>query len=251
MSEPTLGLRSARITRNQDEAAVLSEPKIQENEAAERKMPKLVMKYLKAEGDPITTPPTEPIGFVSQPKPDRAEINRANSQLSTGPHSETGKLASSRNSLRHGLASGTLVIPGEDLSDFETLKAELIAEHQPATETEILLVIEMAQSWWLTQRAIHFQNECFTADGVDEKRLSLFLRYQTTHERTFHKALDTLLKLKRSRAREQAISETGFVSQNTSQQNRDRRKADAPTGFVSQYTSFDSPETPPTRAEAA
>src|SRR5205823_10332204 len=129
------------------------------------------------------------------------------------PRTPNGKLASSRNSLKHGLASGELIIPGEDRAAFEALVHDLIKEHDHANETEELLVTEMAQSWWLVQRALRLQNDCFSENGIDEKRLSLFLRYQTTHERTFHKALSTLIRLKQGRAREQAVSKLGFVSQ--------------------------------------
>ncbi|MGI8961030.1 MAG: hypothetical protein ACR2IV_14950 [Bryobacteraceae bacterium] len=139
---------------------------------------------------------------------------------STGPRTLAGKLASSGNSLKHGLAAPRLIIPGEDRTAFEALLADLLDEHQPASPTEELLVHEIAQSWWLTQRALRFQNECFTAEGVDEKRLSLFLRYQTTHERAFHKALSALIRLKKDRAR-------GFVSQSSA-------KARLEPGFVSQ-----------------
>ncbi len=140
---------------------------------------------------------------------DRAKINRENAAHSTGPRSVIGKLASSRNSLQHGLASGQIIIPGEDPSQFEALLNDLLAEHQPSTTTEELLIREMAQSYWLTQRALRLQNECFNQDGIDEKRLSLFLRYQTTHERAFHKALNTLLKLQKQHARD---FKSGFVS---------------------------------------
>jgi hypothetical protein len=150
--------------------------------------------------------------------------NRANAQHSTGPRSLTGKLASSRNSLQHGLASGTVIIPGEDPAEFESLRQDLLAEYHPATATEELLVQEMAQSFWLSERALHLQNDCFTETGVDEKRLALFLRYQTTHERAFHKALNTLRKLQKERVRE---SKAGFVSQSASRSARD-------IGFVSQ-----------------
>jgi hypothetical protein len=123
----------------------------------------------------------------------RSQTNRANAQHSTGPRTPTGKLASSRNSLKHGLASSQLIIHGENRADFDILLAGLLAEHQPASLTEELLVHQLAQSWWLTQRALRFQNECFTAEGVDDKRLSVFLRYQITHERAFHKALGILI----------------------------------------------------------
>ncbi len=158
---------------------------------------------------------------------ERAKINRENAAHSTGPRSEQGKLASSRNSLQHGLASGQIIIPGEDPSQFEALLNDLLAEHQPATTTEQLLIREMAQSYWLTQRALRLQNECFNRDGVDEKRLSLLLRYQTTHDRAFHKALNTLVKLQKQRARD---FKSGFVSQGAA-----NRAPNA--GFVSQNAS--------------
>ena len=135
-------------------------------------------------------------------------VARPQRNKSTGPRTPAGKLASSGNSLKHGLAAPRLIIPGEDPSAFDALLTGLLAEHLPASRTEELLVHEIAQSWWLTQRALRFQNECFTAEGVDQKRLSLFLRYQTTHERAFHKALTTLIRLKKDRMR-------GFVSQDS------------------------------------
>lgn len=167
---------------------------------------------------------------------------------STGPRTPAGKLASSGNSLKHGLAAPRHIIPGEDPSAFEALLTDLRAEHQPATPTEELLVHEIAQAWWLTQRALRFQNECFTLEGVDQKRLSLFLRYQTTHERAFHKALTTLIRLKKERTREfvSQYSANGrlkpeFVSQNRADLSRldqfvsqTDTSAAAPDQFVSQ-----------------
>ncbi len=218
-----------------------------ERREAERKEKKAEFKRLKTSGqEPIPAPVSDP-GFVSQPTApplNRAEINRANAQYSTGPRTPVGKLASSRNSLKHGLASGEMIIPGEDPAVFEALLRDLLEDHQPAAASEELLVKEMAQSWWLTQRALRFQNECFTENGVDEKRLALFLRYQTTHDRAFHKALNTLTRLKQSRARQQAI---GFVSQRPAVQLQFVRQNDpiAPeTGFVPQnHVSESPPET--------
>ena len=184
--------------------------------------------------------PTQAIGFVSQNDPPapansskRAETNRQNAAHSTGPRSIQGKMASSRNSTKHGLASGTPIIPGEDPAAFDTLLTALTEEHQPATPTEELLIKEMAQSHWLTERAIRFQNECFTAEGVNEKQLALFLRYQTTHQRAFSKSLNTLRQLKKDRA---PASERGFVSQpalKTPESQQFVRKIASESGFVS------------------
>jgi hypothetical protein len=184
-----------------------------ERRAAERKARKIVLKTgnpLPPAGSPVSQTAPEPENknlHAAPPSPNhRAQTNRANAQRSTGPRTSQGKLASSRNSLKHGLASAQLMIPGEDPAAFDRLFTALLDEHQPANPTQELLVQEIAQSYWLTQRAIRFQNQCFTPDGVDEKRLALFLRYQTTHERAFHRSLSTLIQLKKDRAR-------GFVSQ--------------------------------------
>jgi hypothetical protein len=194
--------------------------------AEERKARKQESKQLPATQPKNETNPLPEIGFVLQKPPAarRAEINRQNAQSSTGPRTLKGKLASSRNSTKHGLTGGQIIVAGEDPAAFEALLTALIEEHQPANTTEELLITEMAQSHWLTQRALRLQNDCFNHNGeVDTKRLALFLRYQTTHQRAFHKALSTLLSLQKARRK----AEIGFVSQ---KQPRRARNA----GFVSQ-----------------
>jgi hypothetical protein len=65
-----------------------------------------------------------------------------------------------------------------------------------------------------------FKTNVSQLNGLDEKRLALFLRYQTTHGGAFHKFLCTLIRLKKDRVR-------GFVSQPESRAQND-------FGFVSQ-----------------
>ncbi len=157
----------------------------------------------------------------------RSATNRANSQHSTGPRTATGKLASSRNSLKHGLASGEIIIRGENPCMFDALLTALLDEHQPGGLTQELLVNEMAQSYWLAQRALRLQNECFNQERVDDKRLSLYMRYHSTHQRAFHKALSTLMKIKKDQAR-------GFVSQpRTAAVNRPPASPAAPPNLAS------------------
>ena len=151
-------------------------------------------------------------GLRSGPPDEPALLSVAKTQERpgpTGPRSPEGKTISSGNSLKHGLASGRVIIPGEDPAEYEALLQELLSEHAPATETEQLLVQQMAQSWWLTQRAIRLQNQAFTETRVDAQKLALFLRYQTTHERAFYKALNALMKLAAARRK----SAPEFVSQ--------------------------------------
>ncbi len=148
----------------------------------------------------------------------RARVHARSGHGPTGPTSPEGKIISSGNSLKHGLASGRLIIPGEDPAQFDALLRDLLAEHQPASPTESVLVRQMAESYWLMQRALRLQNEAFTETGVDAQKLALFLRYQTTHERAFYKALNLLLKLAArefvSQKRQAPRKAPEFVSQN-------------------------------------
>ncbi len=141
--------------------------------------------------------------------------NRANAQHSTGPRTPDGRASSSQNNFRVGLTGDNFyVLEWEKQEDFDHLLEDLRAEHQPATRTENLLVEKMAQSYWLSQRAGFLQKTCFDREGplcdpVMEKLFALYLRYQTTHDRAFYKALGELLKL-RAEKRKQEI---GFESQ--------------------------------------
>jgi hypothetical protein len=146
--------------------------------------------------------------------PAQITANQNNATLSTGPRTEEGKQTASRNNFRHGLASSQLIIEGESIAEFNALRDALIEEHQPATPTETALVTGMAQHYWLAQRAIGLQTAAFTsATEVDAKKLSLYLRYQTTRDRQFHKCLNDLLKLRAQKRREQI----GFESQQQKQ----------------------------------
>ncbi len=85
-------------------------------------------------------------------------------------------------------------------------------EHQPSTRTELILVEKMAQHYWTSQRAQSLQQPIFE-NGNAAQSFSLFLRYQTTHDRAFHKCLDQLVKLRAERRKEQI----GFESQKRQQ----------------------------------
>ena len=99
-----------------------------------------------------------------------------------GPRTAAGKAASSKNSLKHGLASGRILIEGEDPAAFEALVADLEADYQPATETEALLVHDLAKFHWLADRAIRLQAAAFAASALPEMPASLnvLIRYQTS-----------------------------------------------------------------------
>ncbi|MFN0167601.1 MAG: hypothetical protein ACKV22_14320, partial [Bryobacteraceae bacterium] len=61
--------------------------------------------------------------------------NRANARKSTGPKTPAGKVRSSQNALRHGLASRQIVLNTEDEAAFQALYAEFLDEYQPSDAT--------------------------------------------------------------------------------------------------------------------
>jgi hypothetical protein len=113
---------------------------------------------------------------------------------STGPKTEAGKAASSKNALRHGLASGTILIPGEDPAEFQALEDALFDQYKPADPTQTILVHDMAKHHWLKDRALRLQGEALSlaTPGEIPASFPVLLRYQTTNDRAFYKALDTL-----------------------------------------------------------
>jgi hypothetical protein len=150
--------------------------------------------------------------------------NQANSQHSTGPNTAEGKAASCLNNFKTGLTGSSFcVLPWENEEEFNTLHAALGASFEPSSPFERLLVEKMAQHQWLAQRALVLQDMCFQRDIPscdDDKKLALYLRYQTTHERAFHKYLDQFQKL-RAEARKAQI---GFESQKAREADETRRQ---------------------------
>ncbi|HEY3453966.1 MAG TPA: hypothetical protein VGK64_05140 [Bryobacteraceae bacterium] len=151
--------------------------------------------------------------------------NQANAQLSTGPKSEAGRAAAARNNFRHGLTTSSefWVLPCESQTDYLKLLAQFQQEHQPETPTEEALVQAMAEHHWLRHRAMRLEEACFdytTGQIIDDRKLALYLRYQTTHERAFHKALNDLLKLRTEKRK----AEIGFERQQHAQANETRRQ---------------------------
>src|ERR1700728_843005 len=167
--------------------------------------------------------------------------NQQNAQHSTGPKSESGKAESCKNNFRYGLTGNSFtVLDSEDQDEYDHVLCGLRFEHQPSTMTESILVEKMAQSYWLSKRALYLQDQCATDEDLtleeQQKQLALFIRYQTTHDRAFHRSLHDLLKLsaekRRARLDEAALSQRaedvskiGFESQKRREAAETRRES--------------------------
>jgi hypothetical protein len=171
--------------------------------------------------------PGYPFPSLKEISPARFAANRANAEHSTGPTSSTGRQISAQNHTLHGLArhrkANFKLLTSESADEYQTFVQALIDEHTPATETESILVSAIAESHWLAQRAQRLQDTCINPDtGVitDDKKFSLYMRYQTTHTRGFHKCLNDLLKLRA----ENRKTELGFEAQRIQSEKLEMKK---------------------------
>jgi hypothetical protein len=139
--------------------------------------------------------------------------NRINAQRSTGPRTDDGKAKTRQNALRHGLCAGVPLMSDENDEEVQDLLATLREEHQPVGATEEILVYKMAEHFFYGKRASYLLSE--QLDWADKgaenaRQIALMLRYHTTADRGYYKALNELRKIQKERQ----LQEIGSVSQN-------------------------------------
>ena len=161
----------------------------------------------------------------------KAQAARINGALSNGPVTEAGKAIAAQNSLKHGLTSSRIVLPGESQDEYDRLEASFVRRFRPVDELEKELVVEMAASRWrlrriqamesaLFKKAIREQQEllCPDADADDVRDAayaqvaeSKTLRQVTRHSgqlrRSYEKAWKELEKLRQDGENEKEQNE--------------------------------------------
>ncbi len=162
--------------------------------------------------------------------------NQQNSQLSTGPRTPEGKLASSRNAIKHGLTGQTIVLPGEDTKAYNGFHDRLFADFAPNGSQEEILVQTLCDVQWQLERIhsieanlialAHFEdipanlaaiedpdqrNAMITAYGYQkrEKELRNLQREQNRLQRALFRALQDLNALQDKR---HATAQNSFLS---------------------------------------
>ena len=116
----------------------------------------------------------------------------------TGPTSAEGRLASSKNAIKHGACAETLILPCESEEAWELLFNRWLREYQPAEDSlEYDFVLKTAQAEWQRIRALRNFNDClcvisqgsspynWSPDQI--KKHDLSLRYKTAAERAFQR----------------------------------------------------------------
>jgi hypothetical protein len=80
------------------------------------------------------------------------EANRRNAQLSTGPATDTGKTASARNAISHGLTSKHPVLPSESTEQYQQHLESYVEIYRPVGFEQIQMVAELADLRWRLRR---------------------------------------------------------------------------------------------------
>ncbi len=128
--------------------------------------------------------------------------NRVNALSSTGPKTPAGIANSKLNAIRHGLTSQQIVIKGEDPAAYDAFRAQLVAEHNPRTESQGMLVEQVAQNWWRLSRARRIESKMIEQFGEVEawsqKPFLNLMRHLTAAERSWKYAVNELARLKRA-----------------------------------------------------
>jgi len=151
---------------------------------------------------------------------------RANGAKSHGPITEQGRKTSSMNALKHGLTARTVVLSNEDGDEYTGLLNSYIEELQPTNPVEMDLITEMANAKWQQRRLSNIESQLFEEYMERAKKfsdvasdpnnpavehtagfrmmaestsLTMLNRMGARFERTYSRALNNLLRLRRLR----------------------------------------------------
>jgi hypothetical protein len=144
--------------------------------------------------------------------PFQAQANRANSQCSTGPRTETGKARSSQNALKHGMEAQTPLLPGESPERWRDHREGVLMALGAKGSLETALADRLALTLWRLQRIAACEAAAATdelpADGgptEDGGLLSKVMRYEAHVSRQMLQALQALDRLQIIRDRMPAL----------------------------------------------
>src|SRR5260370_3707963 len=151
---------------------------------------------------------------------------RANGAKSHGPVTEQGRKKSSMNALNHGLTARTVLFSNDNHAEYDTLLESYLQSLQPIDPVETDLIVEMVNAKWQQRRVQKFETELFDREMDEEKEkldedyesyseifeqthafqmlthspsLQMLHREASRLERTYHHALNNLLRLRQVR----------------------------------------------------
>ncbi|MBS1827034.1 MAG: hypothetical protein JST93_17075 [Acidobacteria bacterium] len=128
------------------------------------------------------------------------DANRANSQHSTGPRTESGKATVSQNATRHGLSSKYLPLSEAERPLFEELEADLRQRINPIGALQESIFMELAAGVWkrsvvnrLISEATATTESLFEDEPSD--RVRKLQRHKADQDRAVNRAMRQLKEL--------------------------------------------------------
>jgi hypothetical protein len=159
----------------------------------------------------------------------KAQSNRRNAQMSTGPRTEEGKSRSRFNALMHGITASFTVLPNENAGAYEARLHGFMTDFQPRSAFEHYLTERAVKESWISDRAMrahtaHLANYMTESMAEAEKQAcpdsplsdvlsntnlyafdpsddgERYRQYEVTCARAFYRTINLLLKTKRAAA---------------------------------------------------
>jgi hypothetical protein len=88
----------------------------------------------------------------------QTRANRRNALKSTGPRTNEGKAAVSKNAVKHGLLARQDVIASESQADFDLYRDQILDELTPVSPMEAMLAERIVTLSWRLKRVCRIQN---------------------------------------------------------------------------------------------
>jgi hypothetical protein len=139
----------------------------------------------------------------------RAEINRENARKSTGPKTEAGKAAVSRNALKEGFSASFAIVAPEDEEFYDQFLAGHRAELNPQGAQQEDLFRRITLAAWNIRRIEKLTLALCEESGVDPlaeddpsitAKLERYTRHQTLNERSYYRGVKLLSQLQKEAA---------------------------------------------------
>src|SRR5690348_18383938 len=96
----------------------------------------------------------------------RLLANQANAQLSTGPRTEEGRAKSSLNAVKTGLTGRTVLLPSDDVAEYELHLAAYAEEFAPVGLLETNLMESIAGTDWRLRRIPGLESALFAKGRI-------------------------------------------------------------------------------------
>ena len=113
----------------------------------------------------------------------RALASQANGARSNGPVTDSGKARSSVNSVRTGFASRAVLLPGEQVADYEATIAGWAASLGVRNSAEAFVAARVADVAWRQERLVRYEQDIWSASVENElKETDVYLQLSVTRD---------------------------------------------------------------------